>query len=176
MVKHDAALLHGSLKAWRFLWWHHFSGNHITALPAFTHPRETLYTQLPPSLADGANQTNNKSVSNPYQTASLPSAIISMVYLFTALFLKAGRGGEPCSPGWLLMSLSSSGTSLSPLTPLFIWKSLGPVQVLLMQKWINGLIIISKRWSLSWGQTLYPGLLGDLHREETLDTHVGFTW
>lgn len=112
-------------------------------------PSGKHYSLLPASLSNGANQTNNKSICNCNHTDFLPSAIISMVYLLTEPFLKAEASRGLCSLGRLLMSLCCSGERLSPLTLLFIWKSLvlsnlGHIHALQTQNQISDLIISQK--------------------------------
>lgn len=111
-------------------------------------PSGKHYSLLTASFSNGANQTNNKSIYNSNHTDFLLSAIVSMVYLLTKLFLRAEASTGLCSLGQLLMSLCYSSNHLSPLI-LFIWKSfvlsnLGRTHALLLQNQISDLIISQK--------------------------------
>jgi len=66
----------------------HPSEHHIITLCIST-PSGKHRSLRATSLPSGANQTNNKSIYNSNHIDFLPSAIISMVYLLTELFLKA---------------------------------------------------------------------------------------
>lgn len=96
---------HGSLDAW-----HSSDDNtllNITTLCIST-PSGKRCSLLPASLSNGANQTNSKSICNSNHADFLPSAIISMVYLLTQRFLKAGASRGLSPAGQLLMSLCCS--------------------------------------------------------------------